>query len=145
MCNVVCVPPHLLFVHPWLASLHTYEDPSFLRCVCLCVIVFHVHSLLFPPVLAELQHTDLITSGECRRLSDISDVVNVQRDKSPEVVSKTADVLGRNGLGKESILPAGRQSRPSSICLCYVVQWSLLSQCMGRSGCVWQLYSLSSV
>ena len=60
-------------------------------------------------------------------MSDISDVVNVQRDKSPEVVSKTADVLGRNGLGKESILPAGRQSRPSSICLCYVVQWSLLS------------------
>ena len=56
----------------------------------------------------------------------ISDVVDVQKGKSPEVMSKTAEVLSRHGFEKESRLLAGRQSRPSSICLCYVVQWSLL-------------------
>ena len=87
--------------------------------------VLPVPSLLFPPVLAELQHADLITSEECRRLSDISDVVTVQSGKSPEVMSKTADVLQRHGFEKEFRLLAGRQSRPSSISLCYVVQRSL--------------------
>ena len=58
-------------------------------------------------------------------MSYISDVVNVQRDKSPEVMSKTAGVLRRHGFEKESRLLAGRQSRPSSISLCYVVQRSL--------------------
>ena len=56
----------------------------------------------------------------------ISGVVDVQKDKSPEVMSKTAEVLSRHGFEKESTPLAGRQSRPSSICLCYVVQWSLL-------------------
>ena len=77
-------------------------------------------------VLAELRQTDLITRGECKRLNDISDVVRVQRGKSPEVMAKTAEVLRRHGFEKESRPLAGRQSRPSSICLCYVVQWSLL-------------------
>ena len=48
---------------------------------------------------------------------DISDVVDVQKAKSPEVMSKTAEVLKRHGFEKESKLLAGRQSRPSSICL----------------------------
>ena len=91
------------------------------------MIVLPVPSLLFPPVLAELQHADLITSGECKRMSDISDVVTFQRGKSPEVMSKTADVLKRHGFGSKSKLLAGRQSRPSFISLCYVVQWSLLT------------------
>ena len=90
------------------------------------MIVLPVPSLLFPPVLAELQHADLITSGECKRMSDISDVVNVQRGKSPEVLSKTANILKRHGYEKPSRLLAGGQSRPSSICLCYVVQQSPL-------------------
>ena len=94
-----------------------------------------VPSLLSPPVLGELQQADLITSEECKRLQvqydwlqryDISDVVEVQKGKSLEVMSKTAKVLRRHGFEKESKLLAGRQSRPSSICLCYVVQWSLL-------------------
>ena len=97
-------------------------------------MVLPVPPLLFPPVLAELQQADLITSEECKRLPvrynwwgyDISDVVDVQKGKSPEVMSKTAEVLRRHGFEKESKLLAGRQSRPSSICLCYVVQWSLL-------------------
>ena len=80
-------------------------------------------------VLAELQQADLITSEECKKLPveyDISGVVDVQSGKSPEVMSKTAELLRRHGFERESILLAGRQSRPSSICLCYVVQWSLL-------------------
>ena len=77
-------------------------------------------------VLAELQQADLISSEECEGLHHISGVVDVQKGKSPEVMSKTADVLRRHGFEKESTLLAGRQSRPSSICLCYVVQWSLL-------------------
>ena len=76
------------------------------------MIVLPVPSLLFSPVLAELQHAGLITSGECKRMSDISDVVTVQRGKSPEVMSETADVLKRHGFEEESKLLAGRQSRP---------------------------------
>ena len=73
--------------------------------------------------LAELQQADLVSGEE---LSDISDVVDVQKGKSPEMMSKTAEFLRRHGFEKESTPLAGRQSRPSSICLCYVVQWSLL-------------------
>ena len=104
------------------------------------MFVFPVPPLLCPPVLAELQ-ANLITSEECKmqppsdlffsryvlqEQSDISGVVRVQSYMSPEVMSKSAEVLRRHGFEKESRLLAGRQSRPSFICLCYVVQWSLL-------------------
>ena len=92
----------------------------------LCSNVLPFPPLFSPPVLAELQQVGLITSVECEGLSDIRDVVNVQKGKSPEVIPKTAEVLRRHGFDEESRLLAGRQSRPSSICLCYVVQWSLL-------------------
>ena len=108
------------------------------------MIVLPIPSLLSPSVLAELRLADLITSEECRRLNNagndctrmfylfcakelsISDVVRVQCVKSLEVVTETADVLRRHGFETESNLLAGRQSSPSSICLCYVLQWSLL-------------------
>ena len=90
------------------------------------MIVLPIPSLLYPPVLAELRQADLITSEECKGLSDISDVVGVQSVKSPKVMAKTADVLRRHGFESSSNFLAGRQSSPSSICLCYVVQWSLL-------------------
>ena len=84
-------------------------------------------------VLAELRQANLITSEECETLDvhrwqwdDLSNVVRVQCVKSPEVMAKTADVLRRHGFESESKLLPGRQSSPSSICLCYVVQWSLL-------------------
>ena len=92
-------------------------------------MVLPVPSLLSPPVVGELQQADLITSEECKRLQvwyDMSDVVRVQMGKSSEVMSKTAELLRPYGFEKESRLLAGRQSRPSSICLCYVVQWNLL-------------------
>ena len=59
-------------------------------------------------------------------MSDLSGVVTVQSGKSPEVMSKTADILRRHGYEEESRFLAGTQSRPSSICLCYVVRWSPL-------------------
>ena len=90
------------------------------------MIVLTVLSILSDPVLAELRQAELITIGECKEISDINDVVRVQRGKSPEVMSKTAEALRRHGFEKESGVLAGRQSRPSSICLCYVVQWSRL-------------------
>ena len=76
------------------------------------MIVLPVPSHLSPPVLAELVQADLITSKECRWLSDLSDVVEVQRGKSPEVLTKTADVLLRHGFEKESNLLAGKQTQP---------------------------------
>ena len=60
------------------------------------------------PVLAELQQADLITSEECEGLYDFSLVVGVQRGKSPEVQSKTADVLRRHGFEKESTHLSGK-------------------------------------
>ena len=90
------------------------------------MIVLSVPSLVSPPVLIELRLADLITREECNGLSDPSDVVEVQCVKSPAVMAKSGDVLRRHGFESESKLLAGRQSSPSSICLCYVVQWSLL-------------------
>ena len=63
-------------------------------------------------VLAELKQADLITSEECKRLYYSSDVVRVQSGKSPEVQSKTADVLRRHGFEKESTHLSGKQTQP---------------------------------
>ena len=89
------------------------------------MIVLLVPSLLFPLVFAKLKQAELITSEECEELIDISDVIGVQRGKSPEVMAKTAEVLRRHGFKEESRLLAGRQSRLSSVVLCYVVQCNL--------------------
>ena len=74
------------------------------------MIVPHVPSLLSPPVLAELQQSGLITSKECKRINKPSHMVRVQSHKSPEVQTKTADVLRRHGFGEESNLLAGKQT-----------------------------------
>ena len=74
--------------------------------------VLPVPSLLSPSVLAELQQADLITSEECEELYDSRDVVGVQSGKSPEVQSKTADVLRRHGFEEESNLLTGEQTLP---------------------------------
>ena len=76
------------------------------------MIVLPVPSLLYPPVLAELVQADLITSEEFRELRYPSDVVAVQKYKSPEVLTKTADVLRRHGFEEESKLLAGKQTQP---------------------------------
>ena len=74
-------------------------------------------SHLSPPVFAELQQADVITPEECEEymydlkrgaggwgLNDPSRVVKVQSGKSPEVLTKTADVLRRHGFEKDSNL-----------------------------------------
>ena len=63
-------------------------------------------------VLAELQQTGLITSEECEGLYHPRFVVGVQSGKSPEVLTKTADVLNRHGFEEESKLLAGKQTQP---------------------------------
>ena len=69
-------------------------------------------SNLSPLVVAELVQADLVTSEERRRLMDPSHVVDVQRGKSPEVLTKTAEVLLRHGLEEESKLLSGKQTQP---------------------------------
>ena len=76
------------------------------------MIVLPVPSLLSPVVFAELVQADLITSEKCEGLYDPSDVVAVQSGKSPEVLTKTADVLLRHGFEEESKLLAGKQTQP---------------------------------
>ena len=89
-----------------------------------CVIVLPVLSLLSPPVLAELVQADLITSIEFRGLRYPSDVVAVQKYKSPEVLTKTAEILLRHGFEKESNLLAGKQTQPliHVPVVCYTVE-----------------------
>ena len=76
------------------------------------MIVRLVPSLLSLPVLVELQQADLITGEECWGTYYPRHVVGAQSDKSPEVLTKTADVLNRHGFEKESELLAGKQTAP---------------------------------
>ena len=62
-------------------------------------------------VLVELQQANLITNEECRRLDDSRGVVRVQSGKSPEILTKTADVLRRHGFETESIHLSGKQTQ----------------------------------
>ena len=87
-------------------------------------------SLLSPvnAVHAELREDDLITSGEYEVLSGISDVVRVQRDKSPEVVFQTADVLRRHGFKEASRFLAGRELLIHlSVLCCMLLVWCVVS------------------
>ena len=63
------------------------------------------------PVLAELQQADLITSEECKGLYYFRGVVRVQSGKSPEVQSKTADVLRKHGFEEEFVHLSGKQTQ----------------------------------
>ena len=90
-------------------------------------------SLLSPvnAVRAELRQADLITSEERHVLSGISDVVRVQRDKSPEVVFQTADVLRRHGFKKTSRFLAGRQLLIHlSVLCCTLLVWCVVGVCI---------------
>ena len=72
--------------------------------MCGCPLSF------FSAVLAELQQAGIITSEECKELEDIDDVVEVQSSKSPEVQTKTSEILTKLGLAKEYSLFAGKQT-----------------------------------
>ena len=73
-----------------------------LRCDC-------PPSSFYTPVLDELREADLITSAEGIRLRDISAVVHIQSEKSPNVMARTADILKRNGLNDDSNFLKGTQ------------------------------------
>ena len=57
--------------------------------------------------VAELQQADLITTEECEDWSGINDLVRAQVSKSPEVKSKTGNILRRHGFEEKSRLLAG--------------------------------------
>ena len=69
-------------------------------------------SPLSPSVRDELQEADLITGDECERLVYTSNVARVQNSKSPEVLTKTADVLRRHGLSSIANLLTGKRTLP---------------------------------
>lgn len=81
--------------------------------MCLCMQMCDFPPCPFPPfspsVLDKLRQAGLITSKECRMLTDSTDVVRVQRFKSSTVMAKTADVLNRFGFAKESQFLFGKQ------------------------------------
>ena len=58
-------------------------------------------------VLAELQQASAITGGEGMQLSDVSAVVRLQSQNSPEVMVTTAEILRRHGFEKESEVLSG--------------------------------------
>ena len=78
-------------------------------------------SLPSPPFPGEMKQADLITSKEHEELSDVTAVARAQDMKFPEMVSDTANFLRGHGFDEEAKPIEGRQSRPSSICLCYVI------------------------
>lgn len=94
-------------------------------------IVLIVPSLLSAPVLAELQQANLITSEECEGLENSSDVVAVQRMKSPEVMIKSSEILLKHGNEEESKLLAGRQmyGRSSAADILWLVVCTLEPNC----------------
>ena len=71
------------------------------------MIVLPLLPLPSPPVLSELQQASLITSEECKRMDAPYEVVQAQSAKSPEVQTKTSEVLKRHGLERESNILAG--------------------------------------
>ena len=96
---------------------------------CVCVVILPLSSFLSPPVLAELQQADLITSEECKELRDPNAVVTVQGSKISDVMAKTADVLRRHGFEKEAKHLEGKLHRSHTIpCVIIIVQWSSLCQ-----------------
>lgn len=127
MCNVECIPRHLLFVHHlftcpshlWAPTPHSWRVRE-----CLCVLIaFPILCVLmsdwpyrpFSPLsvqtlFTELQEAGLITSEEFEKLSDPNDVVYVQSSKSPNIQANTADVLMRYGLEEDSNLLASEQT-----------------------------------
>lgn len=77
-----------------------------------------------PTVLAELRQANLIATEDCQELEDIDEAVILQSGKSPDVVSRTYEVLRENGFDKESNFLAGKfiYSSSSGVLRCLVVR-----------------------
>ena len=72
------------------------------------MIVLLVPPLFSPPVLAELQQGNLITSDECQGLSTVWEVRNVLRVKTPTIKSRSAEILLKHGYQKQSEFLSGK-------------------------------------
>lgn len=86
-------------------------------------------SLLFPHLyvaLVALQQAHLITSEERTSLCNASGLAGMQCDKSPEVLSKSADILRRHGYTEDAKFLSSKQTKYSSTLpmLCHTVQQS---------------------
>ena len=97
------VPCHFLFF-----TLGYFPYLCLLLCGC-PPCLFTPHSV--PAILVVLQQASLITREECEKVDNPSYVVRIQSSKSPEVQTKTADVLRRHGLEEEFNLLAGKQTQ----------------------------------
>lgn len=91
----------------WQSECHPYSVY-----VCKCMFFLPVSSLPFV-VIFELQQADLISSENCKKLTNISRVVGHQRKASPDTMIKTAAVLRKHGHQKMSKLLLGSQA-----CIC---------------------------
>ena len=76
---------------------------------------------VYTPVVAELQQAGLMNSQECKMLDDPKSIVDVQSDKSSDVLSKTADVLRRHGFEVDSNLLSGELAQTPIPCTCGVL------------------------
>ena len=94
------------------------------------MVVLPLPSLPLPPVLNELQQASMNTSEECKGMDEPGDVVQAQSAKSPEVQTKTSEILKRHGFEKESSLLAGKQTQP--LIHVPVVCCSVESSCKGH-------------
>ena len=82
------------------------------------------------PLVAELYQASLITSEESERLREnLGNVVRIQICKSLEVVTKTADVLRRHGLEKESKVLSGKTDIVLILFLCVVLYRAVEQSC----------------
>ena len=59
------------------------------------------------PVLAELQKAKLITSEECKGMSDANSIIIVQSSKSKAAISASAPILMELGFKEESAFLSG--------------------------------------
>lgn len=66
-------------------------------------------------VVAELQLSGLVTEEESKKLSDLNEVVRVQSGKPPTKMVKTAEILKKHGLVRESKYLEGNQTRPAFV------------------------------
>ena len=85
------------------------------------------------PLVTELHQGGLISSEESERLSEnFDDVVRIQICKSLEVVIKTADVLRRYGLEKESKVLSGKSDIVLVLLPCAVLYSAVEQTCYGK-------------
>lgn len=92
--------------------------------------IFLYNLLLAPlssPVLFQLQDNFLITSEEREEMTNLDDVLRVQRCKHSTVMFETADILSQHGFQEfELQFLSGMRTSLSITCPCCIVQWGPL-------------------